>query len=229
MKSTVQIGRRNLRMFNSREMIELFFEEKFKIFKSIDYALIQKLYEELIQVYINDGIVFTMGNGGGTSVANGFAVDLRTHPFTHEDKSVTTEVRRIRVIDLSESSGMITGIANDIGPESIYSEQLKNWFREDSVAQKNLMIAFSGSGNSKNIVNAIEMAKKYGVTTSCVSGRGGGAASKLVDIPIIVPGNSNFPGQTGKNDNNFHIEELQVSVGHILTGLLKGYVNQKGL
>ena len=55
------------------------------------------------------------------------------------------------------------------------------------------------------------------------------AVTSEVDIPIIVPGNSNFPGQTGKNDNNFHIEELQVSVGHILTGLLKGYVNQKGL
>ena len=60
--------------------------------------------------------------------------------------------------------------------------------------------------------------------TCTVSGRGGGLAAKIVDIPIIVTGSSNFPGQTGKNDNNFHIEDFKNSVSHIVVGLLKKYV-----
>ena len=91
-----------------------------------------------------------------------------------------------------------------------------------------LLIVFSSSGNSQNMIEAIEFAKKYKVITCSVSGRGGGKASKLVNIPIIVPGNpSVFPGQTGKNDNNFHIEDLQNSISHILVGLLKEYVQKK--
>ena len=211
---------------DTRGLVELFFNEKIDIFKKIELDPVCQLFRKLVEVYLSDGIVFTMGNGGGTSVANGFAVDLRTHPFTNEDKSITTDLKRIRVVDLSESVGMITGIANDIGNDFIYTEQLKNWLRSRTDNQTFLMIAFSGSGNSKNIVNAIESAKNLGVTTSCISGRGGGLAARIVDIPIIVPGNSTFPGQTGKNDNNFHIEEFQVSVGHILTGLLKGFLKE---
>ena len=69
----------------------------------------------------------------------------------------------------------------------------------------------SGSGNSPNVINAIDFAKTKSIKTSVISGRGGGKASKMVDHPIIVNGTSNFPGQTGKNDNNFHIEDFQNS------------------
>jgi D-sedoheptulose 7-phosphate isomerase len=210
----------------TNQLIKLYFDEKIQIFKELEVNFISQLFNKLIDVYLKDGIVFTMGNGGGTSVANGFAVDLRTHPFTNEDKSITTDIRRIKVVDLCESASLITGVTNDIGGDFIFTEQLKNWLREKNENQKHLMIAFSGSGNSKNIINAIEFAKSVGVTTACISGRGGGLASKIVDIPITVPGHSKFPGQTGKNDNNFHIEEIQVSVGHMITGLLKEFVNK---
>ena len=93
--------------------------------------------------------------------------------------------------------------------------------------KNDLLIAFSGSGNSANIINAINFTKKYGVKSLCVSGRGGGKASKIVDYAIVIPGTSKFPGQTGKNDNNFHIEDIQNSVSHILVGLLKEYVQKK--
>ena len=76
-------------------------------------------------------------------------------------------------------------------------------------------------------MNAIRFAKKFGVITSCIAGRGGGKACKIVDIPIIIKGSSKFPGQIGKNDNNFHIEDIQNSISHIITGLLKDYVSKK--
>ncbi len=209
------------------DLVELYFKEKINIFQSIEIKQINILIKKIISTYENDGLVFTLGNGGGVSVSNGFAVDLRTHPFTQEDKSVTLTSRRLKVIDLTESSGMITGITNDIGPEFMFSEQLKNWLVKDENNGNHVLIAFSGSGNSQNVIQAINYAKSLNVYTTCISGRGGGKAAQIVDNAIIVPGSSKFPGQTGKNDNNFHIEDFQVSLGHIIVGILKSHVSHQ--
>jgi len=208
---------------NTSKIVKLYFEEKIKLLNNLNLDAITQLAETVIDVYNNQGHVFTLGNGGGASVANGFAVDLRTHPFVSEDKTKSSSKNRFVVVDLCESAGMITGISNDIGSDSIFAEQIKCWVNnKDSL--KRLLIAFSGSGNSRNVIEAINFSKKLGFVTSCISGRGGGMASKIVDIPIIIPGDSNFPGQTGKNNNNFHIEDTQVSVSHIIVGLLKMHV-----
>ena len=86
------------------------------------------------------------------------------------------------------------------------------------------MILFSGSGNSKNMLEVIKYVKKYSVYTCCVSGRGGGIAKTIADLSVVIPGTSKFPGQTEENDNNFHIEDCQVSISHMITGLLKNYL-----
>ena len=127
-------------------------------------------------------------------------------------------------MSLTESSGLLTGISNDIGFDNVFSEQMKNFAREGEVNKNSVLICLSGSGNSSNVVNAIEFAKSIGVKTCSISGRGGGRAAKLVDHAIVVDGSSKFPGQTGKNDNNFHIEDFQNSISHIIVGLLKNYV-----
>jgi len=207
--------------------INLYFKEKSKIYQKLNLQVISKVFNQLKKTYNNDGQVFLMANGGSSSIAEGFAVDLRTHPFVDENKSVTTMKRRIKVECLTESSGCLTGISNDIGFDFVFQEQLKNYMRSKTKNKDDLLIAFSGSGNSANIINAINFTKKYGVKSLCVSGRGGGKASKIVDYAIVIPGTSKFPGQTGKNDNNFHIEDIQNSVSHILVGLLKEYVQKK--
>ena len=210
----------------STSKINLYFKEKSKIYKKLNLKVIAKVFEQLKKTYDNDGHVFLMANGGSSSIAEGFAVDLRTHPFVDENKSVTTLKRRIKVECLTESSGCLTGISNDIGFDFVFQEQLKNYMRSKVKNKNDLLIVFSGSGNSGNIINAISFAKKYGVKSLCVSGRGGGKASKLVDYAIVIPGSSKFPGQTGKNDNNFHIEDVQNAISHVITGLLKKFVNK---
>lgn len=207
--------------------INLYFKEKSQIYKKINTKVIFKVFEQIKKTYNNDGQVFLIANGGASAIAEGFAVDLRTHPFVNDDKSVTTSKRRIKVECLTESSGCLTGISNDIGFDFIFQEQLKNYMRSKAKNKNDLLIAFSGSGNSANIINAINFTKKFGVKSFCVSGRGGGRASKIVDYPLIIPGSSKFPGQTGKNDNNFHIEDIQNSLSHVLVGLLKEYVQKK--
>ena len=207
--------------------INLYFKEKSKIYKKFNSKVILKVFEQIKKTYINDGQVYLMANGGSASIAEGFAVDLRTHPFVNDNKSETTSKKRIKVECLTESSGCLTGISNDIGFDFVFQEQLKNYMRSKNKNKHDLLIAFSGSGNSTNIINAINFTKKYGVKSFCVSGRGGGKASKIVDYSLIIPGSSKFPGQTGNNDNNFHIEDIQNSVSHILVGLLKKYVHKK--
>ncbi len=209
-------------------LIKLYFSEKVQIYKKLDYRKILSLVNQIYKTYKKDGTIFIMGNGGSSGIAEGFSVDIRTHPFVSEDKNKTTLVRRPRVICLTESSGALTGISNDIGFGFVFSEQLKNFMRSKIINKNDLLIAFSSSGNSQNMIEAINYVKKYNVRTSCVSGRGGGKASKIVDYPIIIPGKpSSFPGQTGKNDNNFHIEDIQNAISHVITGLLKKLVNNK--
>jgi D-sedoheptulose 7-phosphate isomerase len=207
--------------------IRLYFLEKSKIYKKLNNNSILKVFKFLTKTYDNDGTIYLMANGGSSATAEGFAVDLRTHPFVNDDKTITTSKRRIKVECLTESSGCLTGISNDIGFEFIFQEQLKNYMRSKSKNKNDLLIAFSGSGNSANIINAIKFVKKFGVKSFCVSGRGGGKASKISDFSLVIPGSSKFPGQTGNNDNNFHIEDIQNSVSHILVGLLKQYVQKK--
>jgi D-sedoheptulose 7-phosphate isomerase len=207
--------------------INLYFKEKSEIYKQLDLKLLSKVFDAIKKTYNSDGQVFLMANGGSSAIAEGFAVDLRTHPFVNDDKSITTNKRRIKVECLTESSGCLTGISNDLGFEFVFREQLKNYMRSKSKNKNDLLIAFSSSGNSANVINAINFAKKFGVKSFCVSGRGGGIVSKIADYSLVIPGSSKFPGQTGKNNNNFHIEDLQNSVSHVLVGLLKEYVQKK--
>ena len=207
----------------SENFAKLYFKEKSNLAKDFPVEKIIILYDAVKEAYDNDSVVFILGNGGSASIAEGFAVDLRTHPFVQEDKSQTTETRRLKVISLTESSGLLTGISNDLGFDSVFSEQMKNFTRPEN-NNTNILICLSGSGNSPNAINAINFAKNNNIKTSCISGRGGGKAAELVDIPIIIEGTSNFPGQTGKNDNNFHIEDFQNSISHIIVGLLKHYI-----
>ena len=209
-------------------LIKLYFSEKTQIYKKLDFKKILDLVNQIHNTYKKDGTIFIMGNGGSSGIAEGFSVDIRTHPFVSEDKNKTTKIRRPRVICLTESAGALTGISNDIGFGFVFSEQLKNFMRSKIINKNDLLIVFSSSGNSQNMIEAINYVKKYNVKTSCVSGRGGGKASKIVNYPIIIPGKpSSFPGQMGKNDNNFHIEDIQNAISHVITGLLKKFVNKK--
>ena len=81
----------------SDSKIKLYFQEKSKIYKKINSKVILKVFEQIKKTYNNDGQVFLMANGGSSSIAEGFAVDLRTHPFVNDYKYITTSMQRIKV------------------------------------------------------------------------------------------------------------------------------------
>jgi D-sedoheptulose 7-phosphate isomerase len=203
------------------ELIELYLNEQIAIARCFPVAQVAQLAEWLLETYHRDATVYTFANGGPAGLADGFATDLKIHPFVSEDKNQTVDIRRLKVVCLNDSCSVITGVSNDLGYEQIFAEQLKNHLRSPQDNQDDLIVAFSGSGNSKNVLRAFEYARSFGVKTVCIAGRTGGKAKELADLCIIIPGSSRFPGQTGGNDNNFHIEDFQSSITHMVTGILK--------
>ena len=209
---------------NNNNFINLYFDEKLNLYKNIDRSLILKLFDLIKNVYVNSGYIFLAANGGPSGIVQNAATDLRFHPFVSESKKNPTEIKKLKVIDFSESSGALTGISNDLGFENIFTEQLKSYI-DEKINKYSLTIMFSGSGNSKNIINLCNLSNEEGIDTFSITGRGGGELKKISKYCLNIEGSSNFPGQTGKNDNNFHIEDIQNSVIHIVTGLLKNFVN----
>ena len=100
---------------------------------------------------------------------------------------------------MCNSGGTLTGITNDLGFENIYAEQLKY-----QASSGDIFIGISGSGTSKNIVEGISLSKDLGLTSVLITRNESPSCADKLDLLIPVTGDSNIPGQTGKNNNNIH-------------------------
>ncbi len=202
---------------STEELVKLYKREANKVFSEIDDHAITKFVHMIIDAYEAGAKVYACGNGGNAAFVGNLITDLNMHPFVSEDKSTPMVVpKRLHAINLCESGSSITAIMNDIGPEHIFSEQLR--FGGGS---GDLLIGITGSGTSKNIVQAIKTAKEIGMKTIAIAKFSDTPAIELADHGIVIAGNSNFPGQTGGNNNNFHFEDCVGKLSHIATGLLK--------
>lgn len=130
--------------------------------------------------------VFSCGNGGSHCDAMHFAEELTGRYRKNR--------RPLGALALGDSSH-ITCVANDYGFEHVFSRQLEGLGRKGDV-----LIGFSTSGNSKNVINAITAAKRIGLQTVGLLGRDGGEISKIVDLGIIVP------AQTSDRIQEVHIK-----------------------
>jgi D-sedoheptulose 7-phosphate isomerase len=121
--------------------------------------------------------VFLAGNGGSAAAASHFGQDLAKG--TLADMQAT---RRFRVIPLTDNVGYITALANDEGYESVFEQQLRNLGRAGDV-----LVAISGSGNSPNVLRAVDYARSIGMRTVGVTGYDGGALRRRADLSVHVP------------------------------------------
>ena len=138
---------------------------------------IKKIIEHLIGARNNGKTIFTMGNGGSGSTSSHFVSDLLK-------TAIINDSDRFKAISLVDNVPVTLAWSNDVSYDCIFSEQLKNF-----LADGDIVIGFSGSGNSKNIVNAFEYAKTKGTICIAISGMSGGKISKLADISLIIPSN----------------------------------------
>ena len=128
----------------------------------------------LIDIIENLLKIFTMGNGGSSSTASHFVSDLLKTCILKESK-------RFNAICLSDNVPALTAWANDTSYAEVFLEQLKNY-----VSSGDIVIAFSGSGTSKNIIKTLEFAKKMNSFIIGFTGRSGGKFPQICDITIKV-------------------------------------------
>jgi D-sedoheptulose 7-phosphate isomerase len=203
------------------EEIALYLAERRAISESFPVADVVATARAVFETYERGGTIYAMGNGGNAGTLDHVYCDFKHHPFVTEDKhaALPADVARLNFVNITGSPAELTGLVNDLGSDNMFADSL-----EPFLTDRDLVMAYSGSGNSPNVVRALEIARKRGARTFAMTKGSGGRCRELADICLIVPGTSRFPGQTGKNDNNFHFEDAMLSVNHILVGLLKARI-----
>jgi D-sedoheptulose 7-phosphate isomerase len=141
---------------------------------SIDLAAVGRLIERLRRAVNEDRQVFVFGNGGSAANSSHFATDL--------GKGSSDKIgKRFRVLSNNDNVSWITALGNDYAYEDVYLRQLENYARPGD-----FVLALSVSGNSPNVVKAVEWAKRHGVFTAVLVGGKRGRLAEIADEAIVI-------------------------------------------
>lgn len=163
---------------------------------------IEKIIEILAGAYSSERSVFIIGNGGSASTASHFACDLGKGTL---ERHYDMNKKRFRVYSLTDNVALMTAYGNDLSYDDIFAQQLRNLIKNGDI-----LIAITGSGNSKNILKAIKLANDMGAVTVGFLGFDGGKAAEIVDHKIIIA-----------SSNYGVIEDLHLVLGHMISQELK--------
>ncbi len=147
----------------------------------VEPAEIKRLADLMYDCYERGRFIFVCGNGGSGSNSSHFCEDIGKCTLRHEDFDNDNK-KRVRIMSLTDNTPYILAWANDEGFERVFAEQLKNL-----ATPGDLLIAISGSGNSPNILRAVEWANKNGLTTFGCTGFSGGKLRTLAQHNFHVP------------------------------------------
>jgi D-sedoheptulose 7-phosphate isomerase len=172
---------------------QLYRDELLKVIASIDLEKVGRAIEILARARDEGRRIFVCGNGGSASTASHFATDL-------VKGASYGRTARFRILALTDSLPTITAYSNDVSYECIFVEQLKNFAEPGDV-----VIAISSSGNSPNVLRAVEYGNSIGCQTIALSGRDGGRLGPLAQLNIQVS-----HAHTGR------IEDLHMIVLHMI-------------
>jgi len=180
--------------------------ENIQNYISILHQTVDQLPQELIAEVINilqsarmrGNQIFIMGNGGSASTASHFVCDLAKN-------TRNAELPHYRVIGLTDNMAIFSAYANDEGYENVFAKQLANLIQLGDV-----VIGISASGNSQNVLNAIQEAKRDRVITIAFTGYDGGRLGKMVDVNIHV-----------KSNIIEHVEDIHLMLEHMIVKAIK--------
>ena len=183
-----------------KDLIQNYFELHKRTWQKINFEQIISACNLIAEKAFSGHKIFIVGNGGSAYCAS--------HYVTDWNKMITLSTgKKFRCISLAENYGIITAYANDLSYSDVFSGQLA------SLADKNdLCILISGSGNSKNILKAVEFCKENGVTTLSIVGYNGGTLKKISDYFVHF------------DVNDMQIaEDLHLMFGHMVMKSLANY------
>ena len=148
--------------------------------QKLDAGEVRALADAVHDCYVHDRTVFICGNGGSGSNASHLCEDLGKGSLRREDFE-NDQKKRLRVMSLTDNTPYILAWGNDEGFDRVFVEQLKNFGRPGD-----LLVAISGSGNSPNILKAVEWANRNGLKTFGCTGFSGGKLRKLAQRGLHV-------------------------------------------
>lgn len=181
--------------FNEHEAV---LGETKKLIENIDQAS-----KVIINSLSNNGCIFWCGNGGSESDSHHLAGELIGR-FVGNRKP-------LRSIALGTGGAEGSCISNDFGFDNIFSRQLEGLGNKGDI-----LVAISTSGNSQNILNAIEVAKNKEIQVISFLGKGGGRSLEFSDIPILI-----------QSHTTARVQEMHILIGHILCDLIEEGLNLK--
>lgn len=179
------------------EKINNYFETMKRCIDNLDRNEIQVFINTLLTARDNGNKIFTMGNGGSAATASHFCCDFNKGMSYGQDK-------KFRLICLNDNVATMMAYANDVSYDNIFVEQLKNFMQPNDV-----VIGISGSGNSKNVLNAIEYANENGGITIGLTGYNGGKLKSMAKLSV----NANI-------DDMQVTEDIHMMLCHMIYSLL---------
>ena len=182
----------------SNEFYNQYINEKHNLLKKVNFEELNKIINLITRTIKKNNIIYSCGNGGSSSLADHLTCD-----FIKQTNNKTK--LNLKSISLASNFSLISAISNDISFDEIFS------FQVEKLCKKNdLLICFSVSGNSKNLLNAVKIAKKKKVKTISFTGFNGGKLSNFTDHNI------NFPMA-----NYGIVEDCHVTMMHFLSQFLR--------
>jgi D-sedoheptulose 7-phosphate isomerase len=153
---------------------QLYKTDVLKAIETIDLDKVGQAIDILMRARDEGRRIFVCGNGGSASTASHFVCDMVKGASFNRNK-------RFRIMSLTDSLPTITAYSNDVGYECVFVEQLKNFAEPGDV-----VMAISGSGNSPNVLRAVEYGNSIGCRTIALSGRNGGKLGPLAEINVLA-------------------------------------------
>jgi len=173
-----------------------------KILDAFPHDQFELLIEAFLDAYEKGKCIFVMGNGGSGSTASHWVCDVNKGCCLHLDK-------KFKMMSLNDNIATMLAYANDLSYDDIFVEQLKNFF-----APGDTVVGISGSGNSENVLRAIEFANANNGTTVGLCGFSGGKLCQIAHIPILIP-----------VDDMQKVEDIHMIVAHMS---MQGLVQELG-
>lgn len=189
-------------MIEMDKFVAAYFRELTHIFGRISTEDITAITDIIHKAYTNERTIFILGNGGSATTASHFACDLGKGTLS---RVYDQHEKRFKVVSLTDNVATISAYANDLSFDDIFVQQLRNLVHKGDV-----VIAITGSGNSKNVIKAMKYARDCGAVTVGMLGFDGGRVRKILDKYVIVP--SNHYGR---------IEDVHLIIEHLITDYLR--------
>lgn len=184
-------------MIDYSEDINKYIEMEIETLKNLNKNEISDVINLIVSTYEKEGRIYIFGNGGSASTASHFTNDFNKGISEYLEK-------KFNFICLNDNVPTLLAIANDISYDEIFQFQLRG-----NLNPEDLVIGISGSGNSKNVLNALEYAKENGTTTLAITGYNGGIVKTISDYSLNT------------NINNMQItEDIHMFFDHLIMTVL---------